>query len=422
MVHNKLERSELHDQFMSKDGVEELINESLEEKLELYDYLDLKSPEPEANYPRAALNDILTREKLSLKPGRYDGSAKVKDFLKSPSRQKLFTAVTDRIYDKATGVTNIRNKDFFSSFDIAREEANTASNISPDSAFAGQTTLPVYERHRFVPKIDVQDLAWGSETIDDITFKQPEYTTERGDEESKDIPEGGVIEVTLVKFADVGGKTKKFGGGVAWSDEYALNDLRMRLVMMLMARKAFRDRIRMVNEGIAACMAVAGTSADITLGATPWDLDDLLEMALFDGENDNHDNDYQLNTIFCLKSTAKALISAYLKGNSNNTIGPLTGADPRFFGNLINGIQVINNGLGTPLRVGILRDEAVPAITAGNCLGVDIRWAAQFLEVARSTTVEDNRNAKQQLTERYETRRIGWMITDPEACFNIDVS
>ena len=45
----------------------------------------------------------------------------------------------------------------------------------------------------------------------------------------------------------------------------------MSLLLMLMRRKGMRDRIRMVNEGVAAALAVAGGTADIPLGSAAFD-------------------------------------------------------------------------------------------------------------------------------------------------------
>ena len=136
-----------------------------------------------------------------------------------------------------------------------------------------------------------------------------------------------------------------------------------------MRRKGLRDRIRIVNEGLACAMAVAGGTADIDSGTPPFDFDDILDLALFDGpDSDPNDaNDYQLTSIFCRKSTAKQIIKGYKTTNGVQP-GVLSAEPSQFFGNLFNGIQVINNGLGTPMRLGIVRDNAVADITAAQCL------------------------------------------------------
>ena len=415
-----LTRDELHERFTSETGLEEIVGRAQEAGLELYQYLDELSPE--ADRADNALSELLLREELNLKPNKRKGTAKVKDFMvkSKPYRQNLFYAISDKVWETALGLNTLRNRSVTEE-DLFRD-TNSANSTTANTAFQMPTNLGLYERHRFIPKIDVNDLAWGSDTIDDISFKQPEYVTPPGDEQSNDIAEGGAIEVTLVRFSEVQGKTKKFGGGVAWTDEFALSELRMSLLLMLMRRKGMRDRIRMVNEGVAAALAVAGGTADIPLGSAAFDFGDLLDLALFDGAassaDEGVDNDYNIDTIFCRKEVAKRFIEAFAATGSP---GVFSQYPNQFFGNLFNGIQVINNGLGTPLRLGILRDSAVEALDADTALGVDTRYAAQFLEVSGSATMEENRISKNQITERYETRRIGWMITDPEAVVNIGV-
>ena len=95
------------------------------------------------------------------------------------------------------------------------------------------------------------------------------------------------------------------------------------------------------------------------------------------------------------------------------------------FGELFNPIQLINSGLGGPTRVGLVRDNAV-VVTPGTleldtatALGIDVRYGLVLQRVARSMTSEEMRIAKQQVTERYSTQRIGWLVSDPDACFNI---
>ena len=411
-----LTRDELHEQFTSKSGLEEIVHRAKEEGYTLHEYLELISPEPD--YAENALSELLLREGLNLKPTKRKGTALVKDFMKKsqPHRQELFYAISDKVWEKYVGLDTLRQKTIAD--DVVFRDVNAAANTTANTAFQEPTNLGLYERNRFVPKLDINDFAWGTDTIDDVSFKQPEYTTESTAEGSNTIPEGGIIEVTLVSFAEVEGKTKKFGGGVAWTDEYALSDLRMSLIVMLMRRKGLRDRVKMVNEGLIGAMNLAA-SVTITLGSGDFDFDDIVEMALYDGESSTDPkNDYRVDTIFCNKSVAKRFIKAY---GTTGEPGVFSTLPNQYFGSLFNGIQIINTGLGTPMRLGIVRDGAVPAIDNDTCLGVDTRWAAQFLEVAGSHTIEDNRISKNQITERYETRRVGWMYTDPAALANISV-
>ena len=379
--------------------------------------LNRKAPEPVAGYPEDALSDILARENLVITATRTEGTAKVSDFMTNEARRIAFWTILDRDYEGALGIPELEKRD-----------TNTISGEPFNSSFSPAATRPLTERHRFTPKITIADIASGVETIEKITFRQPEYTTTIDKEQTTDIAEGGDIPTTIVSYSDVPGKTKKFGGGVRWSDEFALEDTNMSLIRMLARRQAMRDEIKIVREGLTAALRAAGGTHDIDLGASVG-FEQIVGMALFDGpqtagQNPNEDNGYQVMTIFGIRDVVKRLVLAY--GSVDNP-GVFSQYPQDQFGELFNPIQLINSGLGGPTRVGLVRDNAVVVtpgtllLDATTALGIDTRYALVLQRVARGMTSEEMRIAKQQVTERYSTQRIGWLISDPDACFNIGV-
>ena len=409
-----MSREALHETFM-KDP-EPYLDEAVQRSLDLDVLLNKKAPDAVSQYPEDALADILAREDLSITASRASGSASIESFNKTDAGRILFWNILDRDYESGLGLD-----------ELAVRDLNTIGAGPSNSSFNPSATRPLVERHRFMPKITIGDIAAGVETIPGTEFKQPEYTTSIEGERTRDIPEGGVIPTTTISYAEIPGKTKKFGGGIRFSDEFELSQINMGLLRMWARRQAMRDEIKVVNEGLVAALRAAGGTADITLTNPTIDFDDLLDLALFDGgsstsTNPNEDNGYQLMTLFAIRDVAKRLITAY---STIDNPGVFSQYPPDRFGNLWNPIQLINSGLGGPTRLGIVRDNAV-VVTAGTLevnattvLGVDTRYALILQRQARGITTEDMRIAKQQITERYTTKRLGWMVSDPDACFNI---
>lgn len=409
-------REALHRDFVENPGVYR--KEAKAKKISIETLLNRKAPEKASTYPEDALADILARENLVISSTLHEGTAKVSDFMKNDATETLFWTILDKDYETALGLTELEKRDQFASDDTFNSPFNPAS------------TRPLYERHRFMPKITIADIAAGIETISGLTFRQPEYRTLQEDEQSADIAEGAPIPTTLVTRGTVEGETKKFGGGIRFTDESVMEGINMSLIRMLIRRQAMRDEIKIVNEGLAAALATAGATHDLDLGSGSLTFDDIVELALFDGsssatQNPNEDNGYQLMTVFANRTAAKRLIEGYATVDNP---GVFSQYPPDRFGNLWNPIQLINSGVGGPTRLGIVRDNAVigrnPAddtiiaqINDTTLLGLDTRYA---LVLQRSTSrVGSQRIEKEQVEERYSTQRVGWMVQDPDACFNI---
>ena len=413
MNNDNMTREALHQDFMNDPTP--YLEEAKERQVDLDVLLNRKSNEPVSGYPEDALSDILAREDLSITASRSSGSATVADFDKTEAGKVIFWNILDRDYEAGLGLDELATRDL-----------NTIGGGPSNSSFNPSATRPLTERNRFSPKITIGDIAAGVETIPGTEFKQPEYTTTIEGERTRDIPEGGVIPTTTLSYAEIPGKTKKFGGGLRFSDEFQLSDINMGLLRMWARRMAMRDEIKIVNEGLEAALRAAGTTADVTLGSGDFDFDDILRLSFFDGgsnstTNPNENNGYQLMSLFAVESVAMRIAKAY--GSTGNP-GVLSQYPQGAFGNLINAIELIN-GLGGPTRLGLVRDNSV-VVTAGTLelnantiLGVDTRFALILQRQARGITSEDMRIAKQQITERYTTQRLGWMASDPDACFHV---
>ena len=423
MINETLSREHLY-QALHGD-VDSLIEEAKSEKVDLPTFLNRKSPVPSKAYPEDAVSDLLARENLVISATSYQGTSSIEDFMKSDTSRMLFWTVLDRDYDRTLRLDEIAD---VSSIGNLQRDANTSAQTTQNTPFNPSTTMMLRERHRFMPKIRIVDIAGGMDTISGISFEQPQYTTSMENEKSVDIPEGGPIPVTTIKFANVKGRTKKYGGGIRWSDEFALEMTNLSLLRMWARRRAMRDEIKIVNEGLAAALNVAGAAHDIDLGAGALTVDDILELALFDGgddpaQNPNEDNGYQITAVFGVKDVVKRLMQGYLAAG---TPGFLSQYPDMVFTNFWNAVELINSGLGGPTRLGLVRQNAVAPsdtlkVDSTTALGLDTRFALTLQQTARGMKTEDMRIGREQVMERYITKRTGWMVSDPEAVVNIGV-
>ena len=409
-------RQALHQDFMANPGVYK--DEAKANKVDIETLFERKSGEKDPGYPEDVLADILYREGLVINASKQEGTSTVHEFLeKGEARAELFWTILDKDYDQALGLTELEKRDI------------SGSDGSFNSPFNPAATTAVYERHRFMPKITLSDIASRIEVVNDLTFQQPEYVSTKEDEETHDIAQGTPIPTTRVRRGKVQGETKKFGGGISFTDEFALNQANMGLVRMLIRRQAMRDEIKIVNDGLSAALGAAGSDHDIDLQTGTISFDDLLELSLFDGgldatRNPNEDNGYQLLAIFANKDVTKRLMTAY---STVDNPGVFSQYPPDRFGNFWNPIQLINSGLGGPTRLGRVRDNAVQSrdadnavvdtIDNGTALGLDTRYALVLFR--GQSTSESHRNPQTQVEERYNTQRFGWLVQDPDACFNI---
>ena len=410
-------REQLHEDFVNKPS--HYLQMAKDQKLPIEDLFNRVAPEKATRYPDDAFTDFLARENLVISATRTEGTAKVQEFMANDARRVAFWTILDRDYENALGLPQLEEK-------MVQRDTNT-SDPNFNSPFNPAATRPLYERHKFMPKITINDIAAGSETIPGISFQQPEYQTTMEKEQTGDLAEGEPIPTTTVSSGTVPGKTKKFGGGLRFTDEFALEAINMGLLRIFARRQAMRDEIKIVNDGLLAALRAAGATHDLDLGTGVITFDDLLELALFDGpesaaQNPNEDNGYQLLTLFTNRALAKRLMTSY---STVDNPGVFSQYPADRFGDFWNPIQLINSGLGGPTRLGIVRNGAVSsttptvAIDDENALGIDVRYALILQRQARGITTEEMRIAKEQVTERYTTQRVGWLVADPDACFNI---
>lgn len=409
MVTELLERRMLHDALTHDASARELIQEAEDEKLELAEYFQIKSPERDGTaYPESAMEDYLCRRGLRVRATRSHGTSSLGDFMKNEGDQAILWAVCDEDFDRAAGLDQVMERNINS---FAEAEAQTAFRPTSDK--------PLYERYAYRPKITIGDIAFGVETIDKPDFRQPEFTTRKLDAESQDLAEGAPTLIQTLSFAQELGETKTFGGGMRWSDKFALEDLAVSLLRMYVRKFGAVAEGQIVNEGLWAIMDNGPATAVLDPGTGAWSFDDILDFALFDGTPDSDFNAYQITGLFCQRAEAKEIIQGYA---TDGDPGVFSQYPTQYFGNLFPGIQVLNAGLGTPTVLGVLRDNAVANITGDRILGIDARYAAQLQVVRRGMQDETERDPKTRFTNRYMTRMIGWLIADPDASFPIDVS
>ena len=406
MITQTLDRRMLWDGF--KNDTKGFLQEAEEEKLELTEFLQLKSPEQDGSYPESALEDYLVREGLRVSYSPNYRTSSAKDFLKTEANSAVLWSICDTDFDRAAGL-----------HEVAERNINSFAEADAQSAFRPAMTKPLYERYRYRPKITIGDIAWGVETIDKPDFRQPEFTTSKANTESQDLVEGAPTLIQTLSFSQELGEVKTFGGGLRWSDKFALEDLAVSLLRMYARKAGAVAESQIVHSGLYAIMDNGPATAPLTPGGGVWSFEDLLDLALFDGADDADYNDYQITGIFCQRDEAKEIIEGYATSGDAGTFHQYP---TQYFGNLFPGIQVLNAGLGLPTSLGVLRNGSVSNITAQRILGLDARYAAQLQVVARSMQDETHRDAKHRFTERYMTRMIGWLITDPQASFPLNVA
>ena len=414
-------RKDLHADYMANPAV--YVAMATEKKWSLPYLFNRLAPEAEKHHPEDAFQDILFREELEVAAGTENSSSDVERWLDQTDKEvgpkeTLFWAQLDKDYDDTSTIGELAWKQ-----NGGLWKQNAATTLVTDNAdntpLNPRSYRQLYERSRFAPPIAIADIASGLETIPNRTFGQPEYRTDAADERSRVIGEGLPMDMTTIVTGERTGKLKKIGGGLRVSLEYEMDQTRMSSVRMWVARKAMRDEIRIVNEGVNV---LANNATTENIGSSP-NARSIREVNLYFSQNSG----YRIDLLCAKKEEADKWIEAHQVGGQwsatpaqNSVITYNRPVPAGQFTDVTNTIEVVNFTSG-PNRLAIFDDTTTDdpdlgtALVDNELLGIDTRFGLILYQQARGVLSEERYDPRTQVRERFISRWFGWFLQDPDA-------
>ncbi len=359
------------------------------------------------------LLDMIQKSGLRVESNRNYPSSTLGDFTRSDYGHYLLFDWLDRCYENT--LLGIRAAD------------SGSTGIDETGYLAGQVyrpymERPITQRKMIAPQIRIGDIVARVETVTEDLIRQPEYTTatDAGNAEESMVPiaPGGRIPTTIISLGSRTAELKKVGVGVAVTDEFNSNNIRVSAVQTWVERVAVNHERTIVNEGIA--VIEDGTGAAVGGGNTPAptanvgsNLKGIIEV------NTYFEEPYMLDLLIANKTTAQKWIQAVVQSNltgvansgTNVTSGDFQPYAAGRFSGLFSPITLINQN-SAPTRLGYLTDGGTHGLGTNEMLGIDSRVTLVMYRHARGSVNERERIASQQIEARYMTERYGFMLED----------
>ena len=134
---------------------------------------------------------------------------------------------------------------------------------------------PITQRKMIAPQVRIGDIVSRVETVTEDLIRQPEYTTggstdttyigpvstaASSEEQMIAIAPGGRIPTTIISLGSRTAELKKVGIGVAVTDEFNSNNIRVSAVQTWVERVAVNHERAIVNEGIVTINTGVGAA------------------------------------------------------------------------------------------------------------------------------------------------------------------
>ena len=384
-----------------------------QEGIPLGEVFRIEAPDADKGDHPDPLLDMIQKAGLRVESNRNYESSSLGDFTRSDYGHYLLFDWLDRCYENTI---------------LGRAADSSSTGIDESSYLPGQVyrpyqERPLVERKRIAPQIRIGDIVARVETVTEDLIRQPEYTTstDAGAVEETMIPiaPGGKIPTTVISLGSRTAELKKVGIGVAVTDEFNSNNIRVSAVQTWVERVAVNHERAIVNEGIIAIRTgpnagTGNTAVGVPTDTATYNLNGIIKI------NTYFEDPYMMDLIIANKTTARSWIQATVQSNLTGTvIGGTPAAEAgqfapypqgRFSG-LFSPITLINSN-SAPTRLAYLADSGSHGLATNKLLGIDSRTTLVMYRHARGSVNERERIPSQQIEARYMTERYGFMVED----------
>ena len=390
-----------------------------QEGIPLGEVFRIEAPVAEKGDHEDPLLDMIQKAGLRVESNKNYESSTLGDFTRSDYGHYLLFDWLDRCYED----TLLDNR--------AADSGSTG--IDETGYLAGQVyrpymERPLMERKRIAPQVRIGDIVSRVETVTEDLIRQPEYTTGAGDgtsgpvgiapsseEQMVPIAPGGKIPTTIISLGSRTVGLKKVGIGLAVTDEFNSNNIRVSSVQTWVERVAANHEITIVNEGVNTIITGPNTrtggGAAIGIpdgGGAGNSLGGIINV------NTWFEEPYMLDLLITNKTGARAWIATNVQaGGAGANLLPYAGGR---FSDIFAPISVVNRN-SQATRLAYLSDvhNAATGLANNSLIGIDSRVCLVMYRHARGSVNERERIASQQIEARYMTERYGFMLEDVNA-------
>lgn len=341
-----------------------------------------------------AFDEVLARNDLVVRGIGGVPVSFVEKFHRAPGGEELLQEFLRNYY-----------RNLLSIDELELNQASLTQDLEPESPYRSPTDLPVVERRRVRPRLRIADIGGGVDTVTSVDWRRTIYNTPEQAEMPVLRAQGAPIVPDRISLEKTLNTMKQYGGAVEYSRDFATDPIRLDALTTWVMRRAMRDEIMIVREGISLAKSQAGTANQRGAG---WDLADILEFTM------TGDDGYQFDTILCRVSDARTIVQGYANALGTNNFFPEM-PDPRFNASAFPTIGIINNIMG-PTRLGFISDDAKDIngntiFNPGEVLLID-STVLRFKRRAAGFVDEEEYVMNSQMHCRYITDWFDWEITD----------
>ena len=417
-------RSNVFEKFRKEP--EFFIKTAKQEGIPLSEVFRIEAPHADKGDHEDPLLDMIQKSGLRVECNPNYESSTLGDFTRTDHGHYLLFDWLDRCYENTLLGTRAAD-----SGSTGIDEAT----YLPGQVYRPYMERPLVERKRIAPNVRIGDIVARVETVTDDLIRQPEYITGAGtntydgpqqgapnvDEQMIGIAPGGKIPTTIISLGSRTAELKKVGIGLAVTDEFNSNNIRVSAVQNWIERVAVNHEIAIVEEGVNTIKA--GTRAGVNnanIALTNEDIDRNLGGII--KVNTWFEEPYMLDLLIGTKATAVEWIEISVNsGPTANAIGNFQPYPAGRFSEIFAPISLVNRN-SQPTRLAYLRNTGNHGLVADDLLGIDSRTTLVMYRHARGSVNERERIASQQIEARYMTERYAFMIEDSNSrvLFHLD--
>ena len=415
-------RSNVFEKFRKEP--EFFVKTAKQEGLPLSEVFRIEAPDADKGDHPDPLLDMIQKAGLRVESNRNYESSSLGDFTRSDYGHYLLFDWLDRCYENTI---------------LGRAADSSSTGIDESSYLPGQVyrpymERPLVERKRIAPQIRIGDIVSRVETVTEDLIRQPEYTTatDAGAAEETMIPiaPGGKIPTTVISLGSRTAELKKVGIGVAVTDEFNSNNIRVSAVQTWVERVAVNHERAIVNEGIVTirtgpnagvgntAVPIPGSTGSIGIGSN---LNGIITV------NTYFEEPYMMDLLIADKTTARKWIQATVQANltGDATAATSAGQFAPYPQGRFNGLfapMTLVNANSQPTRLAYLDVGGSHGIGTNRMVGIDSRTTLVMYRHARGSVNERERIPSQQIEARYMTERYGFMVEDVNSRVEFNVT
>ena len=400
------------------------LKEAKERGVPLSEVFRIRSEPSDPHGPNDALVDVMHEMELRAESNKNYESSTLGEFTRTEAGTFLLFDYLDRCYEDTL---------------LGRADDDGSTGFDESNFLAGQVYRPYYERplvqrKRISPQVRISDIVARVETVTEDLIRQPEFTTNvdtlttaekdlgtagsrrSANEEMIPIAPGGKIPTTVVSLGSRTAELKKVGIGLAVTDEFNSNNIRVSAIQTWVERVAVNHERAIVNEGVKTIIegpnALTGNMPSPLTGANRVEIDNDLGGII--EVNTYFDDPYMLDMLITSKSVAREWIEVNVTAGGAGTNSFLPYPAGRF-NDVFANINVVNVN-SQPTRLAYLSSPTsatgIPDSGGNHMLGIDSRVTLVMYRHARGSVNERERIPSQQIEARYMTERYGFMLED----------